>query len=444
MGLAFLMKQFRIVSTLHAIATLIFGIPWVLTSPRKKDERTMYLCAYITGAEVLWRMTKSMVFWEYGKYVVVLIFILTAHRYLFSSLVAWVYFLLLIPSLLITFQLVPDFESFRQRVSFNLSGPLALMICYVCMSKFKLSGEQFRKIILALSVSLSGVAFLCSFNLYKVRQNITFTTDSNFAASGGFGPNQVSAVLGLGALLAFLYCLDPSRKKNVRNLLIIFGLWFAGQSALTFSRAGLAYALASIVMAGLFFIQNSKTRNRFLFFSVIVFLLGNFVLLPKFDQYTKGKLTERFNEHTTTGRTDIMKDELIMFNEHPVFGIGVGQAEFSRKLFHQGVASHTEFTRLLAEHGSFGILAILMMFLMAFNAIRKVKTKKGKAFAVALASWSLFFMVGNGMRLVAPSFIFGLSAVTILPDIFSQNTASKKEKIKPAFKSIMPNPPAIE
>ncbi len=415
-ALVYSMQQSKIVSTLHALAALIIGIPWALSSPRKKQERTLYLCSYITGAEVLWRMTQSFVFWEYGKYAIVLVLFLTAGKYLFSKGTAWLYLLCLLPACFITFAASSgDFVQMRKDISQNISGPLALAICYNCFSGLKISAEQYRKGILALCLSLSGVTFLCFFGLYRLGAAMKFGTESSFEASGGFGPNQVSAVLGLGALLAFLFCLDPGRKKGMRNLMILFGIWSAIQSALTFSRAGIAYALASIVLGALFFIQNSKMRNRFIFFSAIVFLLGNFVILPKLDQYTEGNLSNRFKEMNTTNRGEIALEEIEIFKDNPLFGIGIGNAKYHRS-DEKTVASHTEFSRLLAEHGSFGVMAIFCLLIMTLAAVIKGKNKKAKAFAAALGSWTLFFMLGNGMRLAAPAFVFGLSVVNFLPE----------------------------
>src|SRR5262249_53566711 len=76
--LALLMIQINTVSTLHALATLAFGF-WLAATARQ-PEKIVYIIAYITGAEVLWRMTQAQVFWEFGKYAVVAILLVTILR----------------------------------------------------------------------------------------------------------------------------------------------------------------------------------------------------------------------------------------------------------------------------------------------------------------------------------------------------------------------------
>jgi hypothetical protein len=78
------------------------------------------------------------------------------------------------------------------------------------------------------------------------------------------------------------------------------------------------------------------------------------------------------------------------------------------------VAAHTEYTRLLAEHGVFGAVALLLLIVMAVAAIRRSKTIIGKALAASMIGWCFLFMMIDAMRLVAPSFAFGIAYATIL------------------------------
>src|SRR5467141_723535 len=63
--LALLMSKFESVASVHMITTLGIGLWWVATDDRL--ERIAYIGAYIVGAEVLWRMTNALAFWEIGK-----------------------------------------------------------------------------------------------------------------------------------------------------------------------------------------------------------------------------------------------------------------------------------------------------------------------------------------------------------------------------------------
>ena len=50
------------VATVHAIGSLLIALK--LASSRKTHDLAIYACAYIATADVLWRMTKSLVFWD--------------------------------------------------------------------------------------------------------------------------------------------------------------------------------------------------------------------------------------------------------------------------------------------------------------------------------------------------------------------------------------------
>jgi hypothetical protein len=101
-----------------------------------------------------------------------------------------------------------------------------------------------------------------------------------------------------------------------------------------------------------------------------------------------------------------------LWRQYPLLGVGPGGSNFV------GVGTtHTEFSRLPAEHGAFGFLALLLMLIAAAKQIHQANTLKGKAIAVCLIGWSFLYMLNAAMRLVAPAFLFGLAFATILPEV---------------------------
>ena len=75
-------------------------------------------------------MTGTAVFWEYGKYTlsaILLVVALRARRSGASGLPI-LYFVLLLPSAIITLSNL-EWDAARRQLSFNLSGPFALMVC---------------------------------------------------------------------------------------------------------------------------------------------------------------------------------------------------------------------------------------------------------------------------------------------------------------------------
>ena len=209
--------------------------------------------------------------------------------------------------------------------------------------------------------------------------------------------------------------LDSQAKKSIKILLTAVALALLGQAMMTFSRGGLFNSLLSIAASSLFLIQNPRLRNRLIMMGVVFFLLGNFVILPKLDRFTGGALKARFQDKTLTGREEIMQDDINIWKSHFLLGVGPGQARYHRELF-RPVPAHSEFTRMLSEHGVLGLCSLFLLLTMAGGFFLKAKSNRDRAFVVAMVSWACLFMGANAMRIVAPSFMFGLAAVTFWPE----------------------------
>jgi hypothetical protein len=145
--LAISMFSYEEIATAHALLTVVAGAIWILSN--RHLERAAYVCAYIIGAEVLWRMCDAQVLWEFGKYSMAALFIIALLR---TGRIRWMtlplmYFLLLTPSAILTFQHV-TLEYARKSLSFNLSGPFALMVSVWFFSNLRISTEQLQRMFL--------------------------------------------------------------------------------------------------------------------------------------------------------------------------------------------------------------------------------------------------------------------------------------------------------
>ncbi len=412
--LALLMTKSPIVSTAHAFATLLVGL-W-FAGANAKPEKIACIVAYITGAETLWRMTRATIFWEFGKYALIAIILVAIVRSgrLRGPLWALFYFLLMLPSLVLPMVNVESSE-FRNQVSFNLSGPLALAISAWFFSELEFSRNHIQRVFVSLIGPTIGVSAIALFDTISANA-IYFTNNSNFITSGGFGPNQVSSALGLGAMLAFLLSLDTKATRGMKLMMFILLIILAIQSALTFSRGGLYAAAGASIIAVFFLIRLPQRRLKVIGGILVLLLVTNFVLLPQLDAFTDGALSRRFTNTKLTGRDKLVRADLQAWSDNPVFGVGPGQAKAFRQSFRADTSAHTEFSRMLAEHGVFGLFAILVLLAMAIQHLRRAPFGAGKAYVAAMISWSFFYMLTAAMRLAAPSFIFGLSAVNMLPE----------------------------
>ncbi len=412
--LGILFYNAKYLGVVHAYA--VFAIGMYMAWDRKRPlEQTIYPLMYLAGVEVLWRMAEIPIFWEFGKYGATLIIATALIRRGFTKLPvpAAAYFLLLMPACLPTL-LNNDWTGARASLSFNMSGPLALAAACWLFSYVRVTSDEVKRLLLMAMIPIVSVAVTTLF--YTVTADeITFGTESNFATSGGFGPNQVSAMLGMGVFFAgTIYLLFKNELREVVPLLALL-LLFSMQSVMTFSRGGMYTAIGSIAVVLLFQLRYlNKTIGRMLpiFLLAAVFLI---LVFPYLNEFTGGNLQTRFEETDTTRRLDIVGSDLQIFSEFPILGIGVGEATHYRaKYLDYRAPSHTELSRLISEHGSLGILALLALFAASLINLFRSNVPIHAALVGGVITWSMLFMLNSGMRLAAPSIIFGISFIAII------------------------------
>lgn len=413
-ALALLMRQVAQVATLHALAVFACGLGVALVG--RRPMQVAYVAAYVTGAEVLWRMCDAQVPWEFGKYATVVLFVVALARAPRLRLPALplAYFTLLLPATLLTITNLSAEEA-RQQISFNLSGPLALAACAVFFAHVKLTRAQLRRLLLMLVAPVVGIACVTLAGL-ATAANLSFGTEANSAASGGFGPNQVSAALSLGALAAFWFVMDARMNWRARALAFAVMIFAVVQSALTFSRGGLYSAGGATVLAALFLSRSRRARATLVVFAVLLSAAAYFVILPRLDAVTSGALFERFEDTSLTGRDVLIQADLGIWLKHPVWGVGPGRSALMHLALFRDSAAHTEFSRMLAEHGTLGLASMLLLFVAALRNIGRARGAAGKALAASLVGWSFLFMLGVAMRTVAPSFLIGLTFARLLAE----------------------------
>lgn len=399
---------------LHPIAVFSLGIVWAFQK-RTKLSQVALVAAYLIGAEVLWRMAKIPVPWEFGKYgsaAIILVALLSRRPFKVPGL-PLAYFLALLPACIIPFVEL-DVSNARAQISSNLSGPLLLGVSCLFFANIRMTPSHLRRIIFAILIPLLSVASATLF--YTVTaEEIYFTNESNFATSGGFGPNQVSTMLGLGVFLSVGCLVSFKLDAKLKILLGAAAIFFAAQSALTFSRGGIYSAVGASLVLVFFQFRNLGQGLKRL--APILALTGVFFffVFPVLDDFTGGKLQERFEDTGTSNRLEIAQSDFQIFFEHPVLGVGIGLAdEYRRRLYGYGAGTHTEFSRLISEHGIFGVGAVLSLVAMIIINFKRQKTTLGRAIVAGVSVWCVLFMINAGMRLGAPSFLWGMMFLTVV------------------------------
>ena len=64
-----------------------------------------------------------------------------------------------------------------------------------------------------------------------------------------------------------------------------------------------------------------------------------------------------------SGRAEIYKIDLAIFQDYLLSGVGPGNATQLRHIYGYGkiISAHTEFSRMLAEHGLLGLFSLLFL-----------------------------------------------------------------------------------
>jgi len=74
--LVLLVRAVPVLGAVQALVALLAGL--VLAASTRSPQRVAYVAAYVAGAQVLWRMTHTPIFWEFGKYAIALMFFMAS------------------------------------------------------------------------------------------------------------------------------------------------------------------------------------------------------------------------------------------------------------------------------------------------------------------------------------------------------------------------------
>lgn len=396
-------------ATAHAVVVGALAIAAIWS---RRWDRALLIVAFVPGSELVWRVTSAWVFYEYAKYVVIitlLVFIVGAlRRPTFLSL-PLCYLMLLVPSASIAFlELGPGVA--RQTVAFALAGPTALVVGVIAMHDVRLERSEFDGFLWAFA---AGVAGLATATLYATvtAGEIKFTGESNFVTAGGFGPVQVSSALAAGVLICAVLAICE-RRTSMRLLAGMLMLWFGAQSALTFSRGGLTSAGIALLVYALHQFWRPQDAIRTVIVVGACAAIGLSVIFPRIDDFTGGALSDRFEERSSSGRTSIAKQDIDIFLDHTIAGVGPGSSKFYRA-DSIAASSHTEFTRLLAEHGLLGLAAMLLLLAIAAKLYLRSTGLARRAEVSALLVWAMSQMFYANLRVVAVAVLFAAAALRV-------------------------------
>ena len=412
--LALLMQRYSFVATIHVFVTVTCSLGIAAVSPRWEDA--LAACSYLCGCEVLWRATRANFFWEGTKYAICLVSLLIFIRHARKSTPMWplLYFLLHLPAVIVTFFDV-DIQQSRQLISGNISGPLTIGICCMAFGGREVDSASLSRVMLSYVGPVISLATIASMGTLSLDAD-SFGKSSNLEASGGYGPNQVAMTLALAGVLMFLIPLVEGRIGFKASICYALFIYLIAQSAMTFSRSGL-YASALSLAVGSFLLFRLK---KFRVMTTAAILIGVFLaslVFPSLDEFTEGKLSDRFDNKSGTGREEIAKGDIEVGIRTFPWGAGIGQGRIMRgELTGEGRMSHTEYARLFAEHSLFGLCALACLGYALILRLFHPNLGISLAWSGTMITFALLFMLVSATRLAIPGLTLALGLLIVKGD----------------------------
>ena len=420
-GIAIYYNHF--VSKVYSVLILVLGFYFVIKK-RNKNNEVLYASAYIVGSEVFLRMTEGNPNYEFAKYGVIIFSLIGIMYSGFSKNVIpyWIYLLLLIPGVIIgAFSLKLQMDV-RKTIVFNISGAVCLGIASIYAYNRKITISEINNLLLVMGLPIISCATYIFFFTPKIHDVLT-GTQSNGNLSGGFGPNQVSTALGLGMFIFFSKLLFSSKSKFLFLINLLLAAYITYRGMLTFSRGGMITGFSMILVLLLYIYIYSKNSSKIKLNYLFGFLFISMVSVWLFTSYqTNGYIDKRYankdalgrlKKDRFTGRGEIAEEEINMFLDSPFFGVGVAKGteiRSERRGLQDNFASHDEITRMLAEHGSLGILALLI--LIGTPLVLYLDNKQHIYLFCFFVFW-LLTINHAAMRTAAPAFIYSLTLLKV-------------------------------
>ncbi len=413
----------------YAVFFLNMGNAW--KAVRKGNIALFALTfSYLLSFEMLARITKSYPFvpTEYVKYFMVSIGLYTLYQSpRKANRVGMTMLLLLVPALLF------DMSGMRVWVDVVncVFGGLALAVGVALFGSYTPSDALIARILRLMWLALVSVlvnVFIKTPDL----EELEFTVKAMTTTTGGASSNQASTILGMGVFLSFYSLYSGQTFSSRRVLDIVFLLLFTYQCLLTFSRGGFVVAVIAIIM--MIFTTRSALKTGggkgggFKASSLVYLLLGAMILFGAYniiDKASGGKLTMRYQGETdgtaagyaekdvnrmTSGRSTIFEEDIMIFEDFPLFGGGAGSSIHLRAE-EKGVIPHIEFSRMLAEHGVLGIVYFALLLWLGWMAWESRKKVSLGNLLFILYTIGLLTSFHSAMRTFVTPFLIALSSM---------------------------------
>lgn len=416
---------------------LLSSVSIIFFKREKFFIRFVYLISYTVSFELLGRMsgTSPYIPYEVGKYLLFCFLVAGIFAGYRKGSTGWIMLILLLPALFID----ESGQVWFKNIVFNILGPVNVALAVIFFRYQQVTGEEFKSVLKLLSLPLvSALAFV----MIKAPDfsEFEFSLGSNFAASGGWGPNQVSTALGTGAFITFIFWLKNWKLSGSRWLDFILFLLFSLRGLLTFSRGGMIVALAGIIAFIYFEIRikyyyltfSEKFVKEIAFFLPAVFIVA--VLFSFANRITEGNLALRYMGETpgtlagykektlnvlTANRLQVFIDDLKLLSEYPFTGTGAGASYYLREST-RNVAPHVELSRLISEHGIPGLIYFIIWVSILWKIIKKMRMNNYGTILAGLIIIAFLTTFHSAMRTFITPLLTGLSMLEVSDEYYTE------------------------
>lgn len=410
-------------------------------SKKESSLRLIYLLAYSLGIEVFGRALKAYPYIpdQVGKYLGVTLFFIglaLGGPIKRVSIYGVGMLLLSVPALVVS-----PYDSFKP-IILNYFGPLALFLGVIFCSRQIMTFKAFNDMSALILYPIISLACYAYFNAAQI-EKIEYGLTANQAAAGGGFTNQVATLFGLGiALIVLMYITKQTLFRfKILDIAVLMLLLIRG--LLTFSRGGMVTAIIAIFIVMIFpkakaAWQDSEIKLRhfslssilitfsivFIAFVAINAYTGNY-LLYRYQGKTERSIQTGFDKKTdldqiSSGRYKIMISDFEMFLDYPALGVGVGKSVDVRVEYGagRGLHPHLEFSRLLAEHGTPGIVLIVMIFIYPFYKIWHEPNNYRRSIMLLFMIVALASTFHSAMRTMVTPLLFSFAFINYVPTDF--------------------------
>jgi hypothetical protein len=440
-----------LLSTITPFILIFFFYAFVFTSfqilkaNQKSKILLTLLIVYLVPFEMICRMAQTSPYipYELSKYLQFILLLFGIFTWRSLGRIGVFMLFLLLPALFYDFSNKVDFKGWV----FNILAPINLCLGIIYFYKRPLTIEQFKLVIIAVVLPLIS-ALIFTYIKTPDYDEIEFQLGANFDTTGGFGSNQVSTVFGLGMFLMFYLWYNSVKFSGYRLVDGIILILFVLQGLLSFSRGGMIGGALAILIFLFFEMRQNRFQKSRKSSKIIKYLLpGIFLILSTIwiaNDITDGLLLLRYQGETnstlagkadkdlnsiTSNRANIFEGDLDIFFENNL-GVGVGASQYMRNV-ENGVASHVELSRLLAEHGFLGLLFFLLLTVIPLYHFGKRNTSNSsKGFLISLYFLAWYTTFHAATRNFVTPLLIGIALVSVVKSRGSESaTLLSKDKI---------------